>query len=59
MNEFKRALIDVAGDMSDSENAIKNAILHKQPRKKKSYVGYYLMPVVVVTKVLIILHKEH
>ncbi len=53
MNEFKRALIDVAGDMSESEKAVKNSILHKQPRKKKNYIAYYLMPVVVVALLIV------
>ena len=49
MNEFKKALMDVAGDLSESETAVKNAILLNKPRNKKVKIGYYLMPVVIVT----------
>lgn len=49
MNEFKKALIDVAGDLSESETAVKNAILLKKPRNKRVKIGYYLLPVVIVT----------
>ena len=49
MNEFKKALMDVAGNLSESETAVKNAILLKKPRNKKVKIGYYLMPVVIVT----------
>ncbi len=52
MNEFKKALIDVAGDLSESETAVKNAILLKKPRNKKVKIGYYLMPVVIVMLIL-------
>ncbi|MGN7479283.1 hypothetical protein ACTHOQ_15700 [Solibacillus silvestris] len=34
MNELKKALIDVAGDMSASESAVKNAVLYKKRRRK-------------------------
>ena len=34
MNEFKKALIKVAGDLSESEKAVKNAVLYKNGRKK-------------------------
>jgi hypothetical protein len=35
MNEFKKALLDVAGDMSDSERAVKNAVLYGNKRRRK------------------------
>lgn len=49
MNEFKKALIDVAGDLSKSETAVKNALLLKKPRNKRVKIGYYLLPAVIVT----------
>lgn len=49
MNEFKKALMDVAGDLSESETTVRNAILIKKPRNKKVKIGYFLMPVVIVT----------
>lgn len=52
MNEFKKALMDVAGDLSESETAVKNAILLKKPRNKKVKIGYYLMPAVIVMLLL-------
>lgn len=48
MNEFKKALMDVAGDLSESETVVKNAILLKKSRNRKVKIGYYLMPVVIV-----------
>lgn len=49
MNEFKKALMDVAGDLSESETAVKNALLLKKPRNKRVKISYYLLPVVIVT----------
>ncbi|WP_339171936.1 hypothetical protein MKY51_10915 [Solibacillus sp. FSL R5-0691] len=52
MNEFRKALIDVAGDLSESETAVKNALLLKKPRNKKVKIGYYLVPAVIVTLII-------
>ncbi|MGE7981200.1 hypothetical protein [Solibacillus sp. NPDC093137] len=49
MNEFKKALMDVAGDLTESETAVKNALLLKKPRNKRVKIGYYLLPVVIVS----------
>lgn len=38
MNDFKKALIKVAGDLSESEKAVKNAVLYKKSKKKYSKI---------------------
>ncbi|MEK4426250.1 hypothetical protein [Solibacillus sp. FSL K6-1523] len=43
MNDYKRALNEVAGDMKESEQRLKNKLLHnKSPKRKKPF---YLVPV--------------
>lgn len=51
MNEFKKALIDVAGDTNSSEQAVKNAILHNKPRRKK--IPFFIVPAFLVAVLLI------
>lgn len=48
MNELKKALHDVAGDMSESERAVKNAVLYNKKRKRK-------MPLLIVPTIVIII----
>lgn len=38
MNDFKKALIKVAGDLSESEKVVKNALLYNKSKKKYSKI---------------------
>ncbi|WP_339213053.1 hypothetical protein [Solibacillus sp. FSL W8-0372] len=46
MNDFKKALIKVAGDLSESEKAVKNTVLYKKSKKKYSKI--IIIPAFVV-----------
>ncbi|MER2126375.1 hypothetical protein [Solibacillus sp.] len=51
MNDFKKALIDVAGDLSDSERSVKRALegKHKRPSKR----NFLVVPVFIMAVCLI------
>lgn len=51
MNDFKKALIDVAGDLSDSERSVKRALegKHKRPPKR----NFLVVPVFIMAVCLI------
>ncbi|MEG0383818.1 MAG: hypothetical protein RR642_03590 [Solibacillus sp.] len=47
MNDYKRALNEVAGDMKESERRLKNKLLHnKSPKRKKPF---FLIPLGIAT----------